>query len=69
MKKGHILRILSVFLFALVFLFLLMSSENEVLRCLSKCDKTAITLRSMVENFAYDGASFKKESFFSDMSM
>lgn len=59
----------SVFLFALVFLFLLMSSENEVLRCLSKCDKTAITLRSMVENFAYDGASFKKEIFFSDMSM
>lgn len=54
----------SVFLFALVFLFLLMSSENEVLRCLSKCDKTAITWRSIVENFAYDGASFKKESFF-----
>lgn len=64
MKKGHILRILSVFLFALVFLFLLRSSENEVLKCSSECDKTAITLRSMFENFGYDDASFKKESFF-----
>lgn len=64
MKKGHILRILSVFQFALVFLFLLRSSENEVLKCSSECDKTAITLRSMFENFGYDDASFKKESFF-----
>ena len=56
MEKGHILRILSVFLFALVFLFLLRSSENEVLKCLSECDKTAITLRSMCENIAYDDA-------------
>lgn len=58
-----------VFLFVLVFLFLFMLSENEVFRCLSKCDKIVIILRLMVENFVYDGVSFKKEIFFFDMLM
>lgn len=53
-----------VFLFVLVFLFLFMLSENEVFRCLSKCDKIVIIWRLIVENFVYDGVSFKKESFF-----